>query len=148
MKPGPYLIWGLLGAAAIVVASVFLSQTTSATSGVLLADGSRIQTSAILSGRNQEIEFDSFVGGELNAVMGGMELDFRESSIEGDLAILDLFVMMGGIQMRIPSDWVVVNEMTVIMGGIEDRTNVTDREGAKRLVLRGTLLMGGLDIRN
>ena len=33
--------------------------------------------------------------------------------------MIDLFVMWGGIEMRIPEDWQVNTEALVIMGGIE-----------------------------
>lgn len=148
MKPGPYLIWGLLGAAAIVAFSVFLAQSSPATNEAL-ADGNAFSTTAILSGRSHRNAFDAFVGGEASAFMGGVELDFRGSNMEQDEAALQVFAMMGGIDLRIPQDWVVVNDMNLIMGGIEDNTQGTpDSESAKRLVLRGTVFMGGLNIRN
>ena len=147
MKPGPYLIWGLLGAAAIVAAAISLSRSTSATSGVF-ADESQFQTSAILSGRNHNYAIDAFVAGNVNAFMGGAQLDFRGSTIEGDMAVVDMFVMMGGVEIRIPSGWIVVNDLNLLMGGIEDNTVVQETEGAKRLVLQGTLIMGGVSIKN
>lgn len=147
MRPGRYLIWGLFGAAAIVAAAMFISQSTDGSSAVF-ADGSQIRATAVLSGRNQSYAFDSFTGGRLNALMGGMELDLRESTIVGDMAVIDMFVMMGGIELRVPEDWDVSNEVTMLMGGIEDKTVTTDRPTAKRLVLRGTVLMGGVTLRN
>jgi hypothetical protein len=147
MKPGPYLIWGLIGAAAIVVAAMFVSQATSATTEPFI-DGSRIRTSAILGEREHTNSFESFAGGELHTVMGSMELDFRGSSMGGDQAEIEVFLMMGGIDLRVPEDWVIVNELNLIMGGIEDKTETPAGANAGRLVLRGTVLMGGLNVRN
>jgi hypothetical protein len=39
-----------------------------------------------------------------------------------------------------------VNRVTPIMGGVEDHTHPTD--STRRLVIEGTVLMGGLDIKN
>ena len=147
MKPGPYLIWGLLGAAAIVGSAVFLGRTTYATTEEA-ADGSRFRTSAILGGRQHRNEFETFVGGEVTAFMGGVELDFSGSTMSGDETVLELFVVMGGVDLRIPSDWVVVDEVGIVMGGIEDQTRPPDGATAKRLVLDGSVFMGGLHIRN
>jgi hypothetical protein len=147
MKPGPYLIWGLLGAAAIVAFAVYLTQSEAARDEVLV-DGSQFRTSAILGGKSHRNTFEAFSGGDANAFMGGLELDFRGSRMAAGEAKLELFVMMGGIDLRIPDNWVVVNELDVLMGGIEDYSHAPDADAAGRLVLTGTVLMGGLQIRN
>jgi hypothetical protein len=147
MKRGPYLLWGLLGATAIVGSAVYLGGSTYATTEEAV-DGHKFKTSAILGGRQHINEFESFVGGEVSAFMGGVELDFSGSTMSGDETELELFVVMGGIDLRIPSDWVVVDRAAIVMGGIEDQTRVPDGAIAKRLVLRGSVFMGGLHIRN
>jgi hypothetical protein len=147
MKPGPYLIWGLLGAAAIVVIAVFISQSSPVTTEAL-ADGTGFKTTAILSGRQHHDELDSIVGGEANAFMGGIQLDLRNATMSESSAVIEVFVMMGGIDLWIPADWVVVSDVDVVMGGIEDKTRRPNGESPKRLVLQGTVLMGGLNIRN
>lgn len=147
MKRGPFLLWGLLGATAIVGSAVYLGGTTYATTEAV-ADGSRFRTSAILGGRQHRNEFETFVGGEVTAFMGGVELDFTGSTMSGNEAELELFIVMGGVELRIPGDWVIVDEVGIVMGGIEDKTRRPDVATAKRLVLSGSVLMGGLNIRN
>jgi hypothetical protein len=147
MKPGPYLIWGLLGAAAIVVIGVFLAQSTLTRSETLSEEGV-LRTSAILGGRNHRNAMASFSGGDLTALMGGIQLDLSSSSMSGDEAEVDLFVMMGGIDLRIPRGWIVISDMDLLLGGIDDKSQKPDSATAKRLVLRGTVLMGGVSIRN
>lgn len=147
MKRGPYLFWGLLGATAIVACAVYLGGTTyTPTEGI--TDDGRFRTSAILGGRQHRNELGTFVGGEVTAFMGGVELDFSGSTMSGEEAELDLFVVMGGVDMRIPRDWVIVDEVGIVMGGIEDQTRAPDSATAKRLVLNGSVLMGGLNIKN
>jgi hypothetical protein len=147
MKRGPYLLWGLLGATAIVGSAVYLGGTTYATTEEAV-DGNRFRTSAILGGRQHSNEFESFVGGDVSAFMGGVELDFTGSTMSGDETELDLFVVMGGVDLRIPRDWIIVDKVAIVMGGIDDQTQVPDPAVAKRLVLNGSVLMGGLHIRN
>jgi hypothetical protein len=143
------MIWGLLGSVAIVAFAVFIAQSSPSTlTSEALADGNGFSTTAILSGRTQRNAFESFVGGEATAFMGGVELDFRGSRMQEDQAPLEVFAMMGGIDIRIPEDWEVVNDLNVIMGGIDDKTERRNVENPKRLVLHGTVLMGGLSIRN
>ena len=147
MKPGPYLLWGLLGATAIIGSAVYLGRTTYATTEVV-DDGREFKTSAILGGRQHRNEFETFVGGEVTAFMGGVELDFTGSTMTGDEAELELFVVMGGVDVRIPGDWIIVDEVGIVMGGIEDKSRRPDSATAKRLVLSGSVFMGGLNIRN
>jgi hypothetical protein len=137
----------LLGAAAIVVFSVYLMQATPNINEAL-EDGNAFSTTAILSGRKHRNAYETFVGGEANAVMGGVELDFRDSSMQGEQATIDLFVMMGGVDLRIPQNWVVVNDLDLLMGGVDDKTRPASAAKANRLLLRGTVVMGGVNIRN
>ena len=45
-----------------------------------------------------------------------------------------------------PPDWAVSNQMMAIMGGVEDKS--TGTQGAtNRLVLRGFVLMGGVEVK-
>ena len=78
--------------------------------------------------------------------MGGVNLDLREADIAGERAVLDVFAFMGGVEIRIPEAWTVDVGTTSIMGGVEDKTR--GAAGGKRLVLKGAVIMGGIDIRN
>jgi predicted membrane protein len=73
----------------------------------------------------------------------------RKASIApGTEAVIDVFAMWGGIDMKIPEDWTVVNRVSAVMGGVEDKTESTDPSSSKRLVLRGIVLMGGVSLKN
>jgi predicted membrane protein len=52
--------------------------------------------------------------------MGGIELDLRQAGTENGTAVIDVFVLWGGIEITVPPDWAVSNEITPIMGGAED----------------------------
>ncbi len=107
---------------------------------------SYIRGTAILGGLKRRTDSQDFKGGDLTAMMGGIEIDLRDASIKGE-AVIDIFAMMGGVDMRIPDDWTVVLEGFPILGGIEDKTR-PPKESTKRLVIRGTVVMGGVDIKN
>jgi hypothetical protein len=57
---------------------------------------------------------------DLTAVMGGIELDLRQAGTGGGEAVIDVFVMWGGIEITVPPDWAVSNQVVPIMGGAED----------------------------
>lgn len=107
---------------------------------------SYIKATAILGGFRRKTNSQNFKGGELTAIMGGLEIDLRDASINGE-AVLDIFAMMGGVEMRIPDDWLIVIEGFPVLGGYEDKTR-PPKDAIKRLVIKGTVVMGGVEIKN
>jgi hypothetical protein len=109
-------------------------------------DGSVLDITAVMGGNKTVSNSQDFRGGELTAIMGGIELDLRAASIQNE-ALLNLWATWGGIVIKIPSDWVVVNRGTAIMGGIEDKSFASPTS-TKRLIITGTAIMGGVEIKN
>jgi predicted membrane protein len=106
-----------------------------------------VDTTAILGGFQRRITSQNFRGGEISAMLGGCELDLREASIEGEPAVINVFAMMGGITLKVPTDWTVILNGTPIMGGFEEKT-VMPKEGTKKLIVKGYAIMGGVEVRN
>jgi predicted membrane protein len=107
---------------------------------------SYLKGAAILGGFKRKNNSQDFKGGELTAILGGCEIDLRDASIKGE-AVIDIFAMMGGIEMRVPEDWTIILEGFPILGGFEDKTH-PPKENTKRLVIKGTVIMGGAEIKN
>jgi predicted membrane protein len=105
-----------------------------------------VDITAILGGFDRRINTPTFRGGEVTAVMGGCQLDLRGSSIEGE-AVINVFVAMGGISMKVPTDWTVILHGTPIIGGFDEKTNAAPNS-TKRLIVKGYAIMGGVEIRN
>jgi hypothetical protein len=64
----------------------------------------------------------------------------------GGQAVIDVFVVMGGLEITVPPDWTVANEALVIMGGIDDRSSGS-AGASQTLIIRGFILMGGVEIK-
>lgn len=109
---------------------------------------SYIRNTAMLSGIKRNITSKEFQGGEISAFMGGCEIDLRESEMKGNEAIVDVNIIMGGVEMRVPMGWTVSVEATPIMGGVEDKTYPPKEGQSKRLVITGNIVMGGVEIKN
>ena len=90
----------------------------------------------------------SFRGGEASAIMGGVELDLTGAQIEGPEAVLDVFAMWGGIDLKVPPDWEVSLQGVPIMGAFEDSRKSLTPSATKRLVIKGSVIMGGLEVKN
>lgn len=110
------------------------------------AADSFLDITVLMSGNKTVSHSQDFKGGDVTAIMGGVELDLRDASIQSDV-VIDLFVVCGGIVLKIPADWAVVNRSTAIMGGIDDKS-VAPPASNKRLIVMGTAIMGGVEIKN
>jgi predicted membrane protein len=109
---------------------------------------SRINSMVFMGGLNRKNDSPSFSGGELSAIMGGIELDLTEARIEGESAIINLFILLGGMDIKVPKNWEVVIDGYPILGGIDDETKPRREEGMPRLIIRGYIIMGGVEISN
>lgn len=104
---------------------------------------------AIMGGVARRSSSQAFQGADLTAVMGGCEIDLRPASIAPNTeAIIDVFAFWGGIDIKVPEDWTVINRTLPIMGGVEDRTHLPQPPAQKRLVIRGVVIMGGVTVKN
>ena len=63
----------------------------------LFEHGARIDASATMSGIVLKNDSQEFAGGEINAVMGAVEVDLRQAGIATE-AVLHLSVIMGGVE--------------------------------------------------
>ncbi|MDH7516079.1 MAG: DUF5668 domain-containing protein [Bacteroidota bacterium] len=113
-----------------------------------LENTSFIKASAVLGAFHRRFASDDFTGGEITAVLGGGEIDLRAASMRRDEAVLDVFVLLGGVELFIPKDWNVRITGTPILGGYEDKTFPPADKNAPRLIIRGSVILGGVEIMN
>lgn len=109
----------------------------------------RINETYIMSGGNKKITSKQFAGGRVLCVMGGSQMDLTNADLSSP-ALIDIFVLMGGVELRIPKEWNVQVDVLPIMGGVEDKiTKFPDHvvNPAQRLVITGNIVMGGLEIK-
>ncbi len=112
-----------------------------------VTDDSFINGMAIMSGFRRVSTSQEFRGAELTAIMGGVELDLRGASLKEE-AVINVFAFWGGIELKVPQDWTVIVRGTPIMGGIEQKTFSGKQDPAKKLIIDGQVIMGGVEIRN
>jgi hypothetical protein len=149
----------------------------------------RLSVSAVLGSSRQVSTAPSFRGADMTSIMGGSTLDLRNTMIaDGGEAVIEVFALMGAVDLFVPSHWVVVSEVVPVLGGLDGRrtrgrtraagdaeTEAKVEAGAgapapvealepvtapgsaasgtptgnpPRLVIRGLIIMGGLDIRS
>ena len=101
---------------------------------------------AILSERKVAIDSRNFSGGRIVACMGGCQMDLTAADIEQGSAVIEVFVLMGGIEIRVPDGWEVIGDAVPFMGGIEIQTK--SKSTGRQLIVRGLVMMGGMEIKD
>ncbi len=109
--------------------------------------GETLSAFAVLAGFERTSNSQNFRGGELTAVMGGCEIDLRMASMRAP-AVIDVFAMWGGIEIRVPDDWTVELNGTPLLGGFVDNSRPPAMPTDKRLIVRGVALMAGVEVKN
>jgi hypothetical protein len=110
-----------------------------------------LNETAVFSGGKRTITAPDFRGGEVTAVFGGFELDFRRAGIAGDSAVLEVNAVFGGCEIRIPTNWSAEVKGSGVFGAFSDETNHPDPEQVreiKRLVIQGGAVFGGVVVKN
>ncbi|MFL0684784.1 MAG: LiaF transmembrane domain-containing protein [Algoriphagus aquaeductus] len=117
------------------------------TTGTSFAD--RLNIDAIFSGVNRKMMSKNFQGGKITAAFGGADLDLTQVDFEGVVTI-QLDIIFGGVKMIVPPHWDIRTEVTNIAAGLEDKRFFRDGgvDPSKVVVLKGTILFGGLEIKS
>jgi predicted membrane protein len=141
-------IWDLWPALLVIVGANLILRPFRRGRVTVGEDTGVFEATAILGGANRRISAADFQGGEATAIMGGCEIDLRDCGSEGGPAEINTFAFWGGIEIRVPDDWEVQVKGLAILGGYGDETRTGDGEGRKILVVSGTAIMGGVDVKN
>jgi predicted membrane protein len=133
---GAKLVWDALRRTSNTVVLAGTDPTATVSAFALWAGVKRQNTSA------------EFRGGDATAIMGGVEYDLRDAKIrDGEQAVIDAFAMWGAIEITVPENWRVVTKVMPLMGAVEDKTRSNSTTGPV-LVIQGTVIMGGIDVKN
>lgn len=122
--------------------------TRSGLEGPIPDGASRIDAFAILGGTEHKSSSADFRGGTATVLLAGTKIDLRQASVKEKPAVLDFFVMWGGVEIIVPRDWGVSVQGTPIMGAFEDKTSPPSEGAETRLIVKGVALMGGVEIKN
>lgn len=99
---------------------------------------------AAWSGQSEKVE-GKYTGGTVSSVFGGVDLNLRQADVQ-DGAVIELFVLFGGVDIIVPSDVIIKNEVTTILGGVDDKTN-HGAKAKKTLYIRGECFFGGVELK-
>ncbi|PRY51431.1 putative membrane protein [Arcticibacter pallidicorallinus] len=109
-----------------------------------------LDTVSIFGGIKKNIVSKNFKGGDIVTIMGGAEINLTQADIHGTI-IIDITQVFGGTKLILPPQWKVSSDLAALFGGIEDKrpiVQVIHLADDKVVILRGTSIFGGIDIRS
>lgn len=108
-----------------------------------------VDITAVFSGVKKNIVSKNFKGGDIVSFMGGSEINLTQADFTGQVKI-DATNVFGGTKLIIPPTWYVQNDIAAIFGGVEDKrfANGIVPDINKTLILDGTCMFGGIEIRS
>ena len=91
--------------------------------------------------RSKKLDKDGGIGNEKIACFWG-----EEDAVKGDYTGGSLVAIFGGVNITLPDDVIVKNEVRGFLGGTDDKTLPKD-SAKKTLYLKGECILGGLEIK-
>jgi predicted membrane protein len=111
---------------------------------------SELDYTLVFSGVKRRVTSPNFKGGKIVAVFGGFNLDLRKAEIDGQEAEIHADAVFGGGEIRVPESWRVSVRTASIFGAFVDETRPPVDEGpaTKRLLITGSAVFGGVNVKN
>lgn len=108
-----------------------------------------IDSISVFGGVKKMITSKNFKGGEIICFMGGAEYNLSQADITGPISI-EIIQAFGGTKLVVPPHWEIRSEGVAIFAGIEDKRPVQPGtfDPGKVLILKGTTIFGGIEIRS
>jgi hypothetical protein len=101
-------------------------------------------------GSSRHIVLDPvFRGADLNCSFGSIVLDLRRTSLEAPETYIDANCSFGGMELFVSPHWYLFSEMDNTFGSCEDkRYAAIEIDADHKLIIRGGIYFGGLEIKN
>jgi predicted membrane protein len=119
--------------------------------GVASSTAPVVGTHAFFSDSKSGSDTQDFHGGDATAVFGAARFDLRNASMTVDEARIDVNVVFGEVEVRVPETWSVVNRAAVIFAGVNDKTihpKPDPNVKTPRLLITGAVIFGAITLRN
>ncbi len=109
-----------------------------------------LNENAVFGGVERKVSTDDFQGGQISTTFGGVDIDLRQAGMRGPSAVLDINCIFGGVELKIPPSWLVISQVAAIFGGIGNHSAQpsANMPGVKRLYLKGSVVFGGVEVKN
>jgi len=117
---------------------------------VFTDDENHIDETAVFGGGDRIVRSQSFKGGKVTAVFGGLNYDMLKAKLQPGQNAIDVFCLFGGMKLVVPDDWNIKIRVTSIFGGFSDKRHFASPEKPlnpdTQLFITGFAMFGGGEI--
>ncbi len=143
----------ILGGLGMLLDMVFMPRQkrwhARAEAGNLRDDDGYVQGIASFYSLRHTVTAPVFRGARLEVSFGSLVFDLRHTSLEATETYIDLSNSFGGVELYVPSNWNVVNDVRVSFGAVTEKRFMTNEiDHSHKLVIRGNTSFGGVEIKN
>lgn len=144
-----YLTWGQIWPIILIVVGVVLIWQSFRAKQIKVLTGGKLNPSSVFASVERSITDQNFEQGKAETVFGSIELDFLSANMAGDSAVLQVAVVFGSVEVRVPTTWNVVLETTAVFGSAENKTRAPlPGDKMKTLTVRGEVVFGSVEVKN
>jgi len=118
----------------------------------LLPGENVIDEIAVFGGGDRVVTSQEFRGGKVTTIFGGLNYNMLKANLAPGENVIDVFCLFGGMKLIVPEGWTVKIRVLSIFGGFSDkhryRVPETNLEKGSQLIIRGTAIFGGGEIKS
>lgn len=150
MDEVPDVVRGATWPVLIIGAGVFLILTRTSFGGRgsgARRSGGGLNHVAVFNSVNDHVD-GPFNGLQTTTLFGGADYDLRGAHVNHPPAVIDVTCVFGGVELRVPEDWSIHNDVLALFGGVDDKRRDSRTDGEATVSIQGTVLFGGLTIKD
>jgi len=109
-------------------------------------DGDEVYVSANLGEAVRYVESQHLQKVFVNCSLGGAKVYFANAKLADNQLEINIRASLGGVELYVPKNWKVVNNMNALAGGISEKNFANVDESSPIVTLRGSANLGGVEI--
>lgn len=109
-------------------------------------DGENIRISTKYSGSVKYVTSKNLKTADIECSFAGLKVYLDSAKLSGGQAVVNVYSSFGGLELYIPKEWKVVNDISCTFGGAEEKGLKGVENGENTLILKGTVKFSGISI--
>jgi predicted membrane protein len=114
-----------------------------------VSQGENFSKTCVFSSARYIVVDAEIKGGTLQAIFGGIELDLRKAHLPEGETVLNIEAIFGGVSLFVPDNWRLEINIESVLGGVDDNRRIIGPiDSTCKLIIKGSAIFGGVEIRN
>lgn len=153
-KPSRAFVWPLI----VIVAGIMIAfrprrhrYIPETVGGAVVSSDDTLMIDVTFGGRKELVTSKDFKGGTVNVAFGGSEINLTQADFTSPSIVIDCRVAFGAVELVLPGNWDLQNEIRPSFGSIEDQRVIhasVAGEVRKKLILTGSCSFSSIDVKS